>query len=80
MRNHYIDKSFILLVKSYIGREIFEKYSGVTENSNYKFTHKITEIHINLVGTLESQMYLQLAVQLFSNTILGSSILWRKKN
>lgn len=67
MRNHFIDKGFILPDESYISREVIEQYICVAANSDYKLAHKISEKHINVVGTLRQNV--RLAVQLFSNTV-----------
>jgi len=67
MRNHFIDKGFILPDESYIGREVIEQYICIAANSDYKLAHKISEKDINVVGTLRQNV--RLAVQLFSNTV-----------
>jgi len=58
VRNHFIDKGFILPDESYIGREVIEQYICVAANFDYKLAHKISEKHINVVGTLRQNVRL----------------------
>lgn len=67
IRNHFIDRGFIFSNNTYIGRQIIEEYLSTTKNSDFKLAYKITEKHLNVMGTQRQNV--KLAAQLFSNTM-----------
>jgi len=77
-RNHYLDRGFVLPSGIYIGRYIVEELIKLQSKSDFQYTFKVSEKHINVSGPMRQNV--KLAAQFFSNTVANAISYCGKKN
>jgi len=78
VRNHYLDQGFVLPSGIYIGRYIVEELIKLQSKSDFQYTFKVSEKHINVSGPMRQNV--KLAAQFFSNTVANAISYCEKKN
>jgi len=69
-RNHYLDRGFVLPNGIYVGKYIIDELIKLQSKSDFQYTYKISEKHINVLGSMRQNV--KLAAQFFSNTVANA--------